>query len=197
MPGCRWHDWRAHSRAGRANRNSHRRLRPLRIHQVPKPLLLISTAPGRNPGEGTARIGTEPRNPQTYSGGAILANGARLAEIHSDHVVIERSGQRISLYVGKSATPSELSMVGGAASLPAATRFAGIGWSTSFVTCRTTGTRLSPACRFPGRPAGVFAQLGLKAGDVIAAQRVAMSSSVFNDAAVLMPTAAAPFQTST
>jgi hypothetical protein len=137
---------------------------------VPKPLVLVSTAPGRNPSEGTARIGTEPRNPQTYSGGAILANGARLTEIHADHVVLERNRQRMLLYIGKSAASSDLTMVGGAARSPAVTHFA----EDRLVDV----IRHMPYYRdevfaglqvFPGRHAGVFAQLGLKAGDVIVA----------------------------
>ncbi len=44
----------------------------------PLPLYLVVTMPGRNKNEGTARIGTSVENPQTYTSGAILANGARL-----------------------------------------------------------------------------------------------------------------------
>src|SRR5512147_151082 len=33
-------------------------------------LVLVATAPGRTPREGTATLGTDPRNPQTYAAGA-------------------------------------------------------------------------------------------------------------------------------
>jgi type II secretion system (T2SS) protein C len=68
------------------------------ISTKPLPLFLVATVPGRNAQEGTAQIGTNPENPQTYVGGAILANGARLAEIHVDYVVLERNGKRVRLY---------------------------------------------------------------------------------------------------
>lgn len=35
--------------------------------RVPRTLLLIDSTPGRNPREGTARLGTSSRNPQTYA----------------------------------------------------------------------------------------------------------------------------------
>jgi hypothetical protein len=51
-------------------------------------LVLVATSPGRTPRDGTASLGTDPRNPQTYAAGASLVNGAVLAEIHADHVVL-------------------------------------------------------------------------------------------------------------
>jgi hypothetical protein len=57
-------------------------------------LVLVATAPGRNPGTGTASLGTDPRNPQTYAAGARLANGAVLQEIYSDYVVLDRDGKQ-------------------------------------------------------------------------------------------------------
>jgi hypothetical protein len=64
-----------------------------------KRLHLLSTVPGRNVHEGTAQLGVDLRNPQTYGAGAWLENGATLREIHADHVVIERDGQSTELYV--------------------------------------------------------------------------------------------------
>jgi hypothetical protein len=57
-------------------------------------LVLVSTRPGRKPGDGIARIGTDPRNPQTYTAGAQLANGAALREIHRGYVILERNGRK-------------------------------------------------------------------------------------------------------
>lgn len=145
------------------------------VSPSPQPLLLVSTLPGRNSNEGTAQIGTNPDNPQTYVGGAILANGARLAEIHTDRVVLARDGRRFALYLhgkGKSAAEptSTLAVVGGdAPSTP----------QHHLATDHLTDViRSSPYYEndsliglqvYPGRKSGAFAQLGLKAGDLIVA----------------------------
>lgn len=63
-------------------------------------LVLVATAPGKTPRGGTASLGTDPRNPQTYAAGAMLVNGAQLAEIHRDHVVLELDGKRSVLAIG-------------------------------------------------------------------------------------------------
>ena len=90
------------------------------------PLFLKATRPGRNAREGHAELGVNPASPQTYRAGAILANGARLDEIYSDHVVLARDGQRVRLYVDGHAptnsltSDSALLAVGGANSTVAA-----------------------------------------------------------------------------
>lgn len=65
----------------------------------PQQLYLMATTPGNSTHEGTARIGTSPNTPQTYIAGALLVNGARIAEIHRDHVVLERKDERGKLYL--------------------------------------------------------------------------------------------------
>lgn len=62
-------------------------------------LVLVATRPGRAAGTGTARIGTDPRNPQTYAAGAQLANGTVLREVHDGYVVLDRGGRRSLLLV--------------------------------------------------------------------------------------------------
>lgn len=146
------------------------------IAAEPQPLFLAGTSPGRNKNEGTALIGVNPDNPQTYVGGAMLANGARLVEIHPDHVVLARGASfaKLPLYQRNAPLPqtrSVLLMVGGeAASAPAA--------ATSVQNVLTEYLRPSPLYEgevlrgyeiYPGRKAGVFARLGLQAGDVITA----------------------------
>jgi hypothetical protein len=64
-------------------------------------LILVATAPGRTPKEGTATLGTNPRNPQTYAAGAQLVNGAVIEEIYHEHVVLELNGIRSQLTVGQ------------------------------------------------------------------------------------------------
>lgn len=90
------------------------------IAVLPALLLLKATRPGRYAREGHANLGVNPASPQTHGAGAILANGARIEEIHSDHVVLARDGQRVRLYVGGHSpadsppSGSDLVMVGGA-----------------------------------------------------------------------------------
>jgi hypothetical protein len=69
----------------------------------PLTLFLVATQPGSTPLEGNAQLGPDPRNPQTYVAGALLINGARLAEIHADHVVLEAGGQRVVVKVDQKA----------------------------------------------------------------------------------------------
>jgi hypothetical protein len=94
------------------------------ISPVERSLVLVATAPEGNPGSGTASLGTDPRNPQTYAAGARLANGAVLQEIYSDYVVLDRDGeQSLLLKAGAKAhvakrhqhigTDSSVSSVGG------------------------------------------------------------------------------------
>ncbi len=64
-------------------------------------LVLVATAPGRTLREGTATLGVDPRNPQTYAAGARLVNGAVIEEIHADHVVLELNGVRSRLSIGQ------------------------------------------------------------------------------------------------
>jgi hypothetical protein len=81
-------------------------------------LTLRATHPGRSAQEGTAELSSTGTRGQTYSAGAILANGARLAEIHADHVVLERDGrsERLDLATkGPSIaapTPASLAWIG-------------------------------------------------------------------------------------
>ena len=82
-------------------------------------LILSGTRRGRNARDGTASIGINAGSPQTYRAGALLANGARIVEIHEDSIVLERDGLRAQVYVdGKEpadyiAEDTPLLMVGG------------------------------------------------------------------------------------
>lgn len=69
----------------------------------PLQLVLVSTAPGKTLRESTASLGTDPRNPQTYAGGAILANGAVIEEIQVDRVVLQLDGRRATLMIDRNA----------------------------------------------------------------------------------------------
>jgi type II secretion system protein C len=145
------------------------------VASTPQRLHLISTSPGRNPREGTARIGTDPQNPQTYVADAILVNGSRLAEIHSDRVVLQRGDDKVTLFVPGAGLNDAGSV--DLATVPAMS-------TTSASVELVRGDSLSEVIRsmpyyendllqglqvFPGRQSSVFAQLGLKPGDVVVA----------------------------
>jgi type II secretion system protein C len=138
----------------------------------PLPLILVSTTPGRNVHEGFARIGVTESNPQTYVAGALLSNGARLAEIHDDYVLLERGGRSARLnrlgLVGP-AKRGDILSVGGARAVktPQATSAEVI---TDYIRPSPVydGAVLRGYEVQPGSRSYVFTQLGLQAGDVIA-----------------------------
>jgi type II secretory pathway component PulC len=144
------------------------------VPETQQQLVLVSTAPGRTNIEGTARLGTSVRHPQTYAAGAILANGSTLTHIYTDRVVLEREGSKLTLYVAdgnasRARGSADLALVGGpprpAPDMPtlAADPLTDIIRSMPFYEHEAiAGVQV-----FPGQKSGVFAQLGLKSGDVI------------------------------
>lgn len=146
------------------------------VSPSPLPLYLLSTSPGRSFQEGTAQIGTSTTNPQTYIAGALLANGAALAEIHGDFVVLKRGNRTAKLSIFKLADN---------ASIKVADELLSVGGRTTpeplVVSHREVLTdylRPSPIYDgeslrgyqvYPGRKGAVFGQMGLQAGDVITA----------------------------
>lgn len=143
------------------------------VSPVPLRLLLVHTEPGRNNSEGLAQIGVNARTPQTYRAGAILANGARLSEIHPAYVILKRGTQsvRLDLHGSGMATPqpeSELLRVGGSPA-PIAARPRNPDPFTDYL-------RPSPIFRdgslhgyvlYAGRHQDAFFKMGLQPGDVV------------------------------
>jgi hypothetical protein len=66
---------------------------------VAKPLRLFSVRVGGSPIEGTAALGAAEASSRTYVAGAQLENGATLAELYADHVVLTRGGERFTLHL--------------------------------------------------------------------------------------------------
>jgi type II secretion system protein C len=139
------------------------------------PLFLTATVVGRTVSEGYAMIGVSLENPQTYIGGAIIENGARLREIHSKYVVLERNGRTARLYLNGTAEAGaqkqltdELTHVGGAAPVPqaAATSYE---LFTDYVRPNPVydGTTLRGYEVYPGARSGPFQRMGLQPGDLI------------------------------
>ncbi len=146
--------------------------------KVPLPLILVATEPGRSPTEGVAYLGVVRESPQTYVGGAVLVNGARIKEIYPDYIVLEKEGRTARLYVdhSNSGTPpssqsssvASLLQVGGQSPPPLA--------EANSRSALTDYVRPSPVYDgsvmvgmevYPGDRAAVFTQLGLKPGDLI------------------------------
>ena len=139
------------------------------VKEKPQPLFLVSTSPGRTPREGTAAIGINPKAPQTYSAGAVLLNGARLAEIHHRFVILERDGKLFRLALNAKTEVPDLALVGGASEQP----------KPVLATDRLSEVlRLSPVYEndllvglkvFPGTRSELLQQLGLRSGDILLA----------------------------
>lgn len=146
------------------------------LSKVRLPLYLLGVAPGRNVSEGTAQIGTSIDNPQTYMAGAMLVNGARLVEIHNDHVLLQKGDRsaRLDLYSRTKPVPTgsnEILNVGGDSTPVASIKPVSRDVLTDYL--RPSAVYDDQALRgykvFPGKKSGVFSQLGLQAGDVIIA----------------------------
>jgi general secretion pathway protein C len=144
------------------------------ISPQPHALILSGVIPGRNAREGNAMIGTSRENPQTYSAGAVLVNGARLTEIHEKYVVLERAGKSERLYLqGLSAEKvetrlSEILSVGGTKPPPMA-KATNSEPITDYLRPSPVydGATLRGFEIYAGRNATPFGRMGLKSGDII------------------------------
>ena len=154
------------------------------VSKVPLDLILVATEPGPTPKEGLARLGVVRESPQTYVAGALLLNGARIAEIYADYIVLEKNGRSTRLYVDG----SKVAKLGGASADLSPKVRAGMltvgGTPPPVAAVATSHSTLTDYLRpspmyegssmvgyqvYPGDKAGVFGQMGLKAGDVITA----------------------------
>jgi len=145
--------------------------------EVPLPLILTATRPGRNTREGYADIGVNALSPQTYKAGAILANGAHVEEIYSDYVVLAREGLRTRLYVlghappaGAQSTVVSLVTVGGTAPIrPAVADSTDTLSEFLRVSPVFEGDRFRALELYPSAEPNVFVRLGLEPGDRVTA----------------------------
>jgi membrane-associated protease RseP (regulator of RpoE activity) len=143
------------------------------VSPVPLPLTLVRTQRGRNSREGFAQIGVIAHSPQTYTAGALLANGARLAEIYDHYVVLERDGHTARLYLqgqehGGPGVARALLSVGGTAEATSSVAESRdeltdyLRPSPIFI-----GNELHGYALYAGRKASPFSQFGLQPGDVL------------------------------
>ncbi|MGH8137696.1 MAG: type II secretion system protein N [Steroidobacteraceae bacterium] len=144
------------------------------VSPVPLRLILVHTEPGRNYSEGLAQIGVNARTPQTYRAGAILANGARLSEIHPDYVILQRNGQSVRLSLGAEGAPAgsaaqALLTVGGVTPAAATGRAASQHRFTDYLRPSPVffGGRLHGYALYAGRHQDPFFKMGLEPGDLV------------------------------
>lgn len=148
----------------------------LSISALPLPLVLAATRPGRNANEGYADLGVNAISSQTYRAGALLVNGARLAEIYRDYVVLERRGDKTRLYIegrippGYTPALSTLATVGNQIhSAPAVASSRDDLTDFIRVSPIYKGDSLQALEVYSSTHASVFAQLGFEPGDQITA----------------------------
>ena len=148
------------------------------VSKIPLALHLTATRLGRNSQEGYADIGVNVLSPQTYGAGAVLANGARLTEIYTDSVVLERNGERLRLYVdgiapavGDASLLSPLTSVGGPSLvLPASANSRDPLTEVVRIAPVFSGNQVRALELYPNaQSAKVFQRLGLEPGDRIIA----------------------------
>lgn len=162
------------------------------ISPVPRRLVLKATNRGRNAREGTAAIGIHPGSPQIYRAGALLANGARITEIHEDSIVLERDGHTAQLFVdGKepenyTAADSSLFDVGGETSAAIAVANSSDELTNVMrVTPVFEGDAVSALEVHANERSDAFGKLGLQPGDQITAVNGAPVTDVSSSVAAL------------
>jgi hypothetical protein len=141
------------------------------ISDLPHALTLVATSPATSGREGTVALGTDPRNPQTYEVGSILANGAVVEEIHADRVVLSRNGTRTTILANVQAgAQDEAAVIGGAGIVHAVDTVptSGEQWSRYLRPQLVfEGRQIVGLGIVPGSQPEALDLLGLVAGDVV------------------------------
>jgi type II secretion system protein C len=157
------------------------------VSQEPLNLMLVQVHLGRNATEGSAEIGVVRESPQTYQAGAMLENGARLAEIHSDYVLLKNGTKLARLYLENAhptGKPGDVTVltVGGIKEAPPPAKVTSREILTDYIRPSPVyeGETLVGYQVYPGAKSGPFTQMGLQSGDLI----VEMNGTPLNDPAV-------------
>jgi general secretion pathway protein C len=144
------------------------------ISPEPLALTLVQVHLGRNPTEGSAEIGVVRESPQTYLAGAMLENGARLAEIHSDYVLLKKGTKLARLYLENAHSTGKIGdttmlTVGGVKEAPPPAKVTSREILTDYIRPSPVydGDTVVGFQVFPGAKSGPFTQMGLQAGDLI------------------------------
>ncbi len=144
------------------------------VRETTIPLILAGVIAGRDPARGQAIIGPNATAAKLYAVGDAIQGGARLHEVYSDHVILERNGALEALRLPRN-LPSQAPLPVSTPALPA--RSASVGGNSSllaglvrvqpvFNQGKLSGYRIFPG---GGKGGSVFTQLGLKPGDLITA----------------------------
>lgn len=144
------------------------------VSTVPRRLILTGTILGQNARDGRALIGVDAHNPQTYTAGALLANGVSVAEIYKDYVILRKGDQSARLYVqGAVKAPDEQALnallaVGGTNANPAAAAPSSFDF-TDYIRPNPVyeGAEFRGYEVYPGSQPLAFSRLGLQPGDLI------------------------------
>jgi type II secretion system protein C len=144
------------------------------ISPDPLNLTLVQVHLGRNATEGSAEIGVVRESPQTYQAGAVLENGARLAEIHSDYVLLRKGTKLARLYLDNAHSTAKsgdtaMLTVGGVKEAPPPAKVTSREILTDYIRPSPVydGDTLVGFQVYPGAKTGPFTQMGLQAGDLI------------------------------
>jgi hypothetical protein len=144
------------------------------VSSVPLQLVLVRVQPGHRITEGSADIGVVRESPQTYLAGALLENGSRLAEIHTDYVLLQRDGHSARLYLENASAvrrvgDSAMLEVGGVTQTPPPAKVTSREILTDYIRPSPIydGESLIGYQVFPGSNGAAFSQMGLQPGDVI------------------------------
>jgi type II secretion system protein C len=144
------------------------------ISPEPLALTLVQVHLGRNASEGSAEIGVVRESPQTYQAGAMLENGARLSEIHSDYVLLKKGNKLARLYLENAHSTGKIGdtamlTVGGAIEAPPPAKITSREILTDYIRPNPVydGDAVVGFQVYPGAKSGPFSQMGLQAGDLV------------------------------
>jgi general secretion pathway protein C len=144
------------------------------VSPEPLALTLVQVHLGRNATEGSAEIGVVRESPQTYQAGAMLENGARLAEIHSDYVLLKKGTKLARLYLENARSTGKIGdtamlTVGGIKEAPPPAKVTSREILADYIRPSPVydGDAIIGYQVYPGAKAGPFAQMGLQPGDLI------------------------------
>ena len=130
--------------------------------------VLLGTFAQPDPRRGQAIIGTSAENARMSGVGDLIAPGAVLREVYSDHVFVEHDGTRELVLLTQPSRPAAVGGTSTLAAIPAAPPPSAVADSLRLAPGSATdpvqGMRV-----FPGRNRGEFAKLGLHPGDLITA----------------------------